>query len=288
MRVCFVAADQPRERLLGEAIIAGAKAYGDDAWMVSKTFETEEILKQNADVYGMVGVKSKRIFHDVLRAGAHALMLDKGYTRHRTQSGPSGWEYWRVCVDCQHPTSYLLDQTYPPDRFRSWGKEVQSWRLDGGHIVFAGSSEKYHDFHGLPHPTEYAAKVCRRIWKATKRKVIYRPKPSWRDAVPVDGAQFSGPGESIASAMTNAWCLVTHGSNAAIDAVLAGIPCVVLGDGAARPISSTEIDDAAYPRMASSRDVNRWLAALAYAQFTIPEIASGMMWQQIRPRIVGA
>ena len=287
VRICFVYADQPRERLLAEAVVAGAKAHGDDAWSTPKVADSEEIIKHNADVYGMVGVKSRRIFHDVMRAGAHTLYFDKGYTRQRDPNGPRGWEYWRVCIDSQHPSSYLMDKEYPIDRFETWSRELKPWREDGRQVVFAGSSEKYHDFHGLNHPTEYAQRVISRIKKASGRKVTYRPKPSWGGAEPIEGASFSGPTESINSAIKNAWCLVTHGSNSAVDAILDGIPCVILGDGAAKPISSTDLSECKEPRLASFGERIKWLAALAYSQFTTAEMASGQMWHHLRPRIVG-
>lgn len=289
MKVCFHYSEQPRERILAEAVVGGIKRHGDIAWAIPKTLEPSEDVLNSADVHAMIGVKSRNIFYAAMRLGAHVLYFDKGYLRHVLPSGPRTWEYWRVCLDAQHPTAYLLDREYPSDRFDSWKRNLAPWRADGKHIIIAGSSEKYHAFYDLPHPTEWATKIIRKLSKemGCQRPLVYRPKPSWRAAVPIKGATFSADRELIGSVLKNAWCLVTHGSNAALDAILAGVPAIVLGDGVARSISSTELDDIESPRMVSLPQRAAWANAIAYQQFTVQEMFRGQMWDQLRPLIYG-
>lgn len=286
MIVGFLHNDNPRERLVAEAIMAGVRVHGDTGWSVSKG-EAKANGYQAADVYVMVGVKSASQFHEILRGGAHVLYLDKGYLRHVAPSGPRVWEYWRVSLDSQHPTEAVLSKSYPDDRYRRWGKPFAPWRKGGDHVVIAGSSEKYHNFHGLDHPTAWAADVAKIINKRTSWPIIYRPKPSWKAAVPIDGTTFSGPEQTLEGVLRNAWCLVTHGSNAALDAILLGIPCVVVGGGVAKLISSSDLNDVDDPRLASDDERHRWLSALAYQQWTKPEMASGEMWSHVRRQILG-
>lgn len=283
LKFCFHFADQPRERLLAEAVTEGVKRHGDTATAIPKNAELED--PNAADVHGMVGVKAAKLFHAALRSGAHALMFDKGYTRHVAPTGPRTWEFWRVSLDAHHPVRYLMDQPYPGDRFAGWGKLVNPWRTDGEHIVFAGSSEKYHSFMGLSDPTAYATKIIKQVSKMTGRPVVYRPKPSWKGAIPIEGARFSGPDEHIDGVVKNAWCLITHGSNAALDAIMLGVPAIVLGDGIAKPISSTDLADAVGPRMVHHKTRAAWFHAVAYQQFTMAEIAAGEMWAHIRPKL---
>jgi hypothetical protein len=285
--VGFLHNDNPRERILAEAVLTGCRLVGDTAWMVSKA-EAKADGYQKADVYAMVGVKSAEIFHEIMRGGAHVLYFDKGYLRHIAPNGPRVWEYWRVCLDAQHPTEAELMVPFPLDRYLSWNKPAQPWRKTGSHIVFAGSSEKYHNFHGLMHPTEYASRLVKTIRKSglSTRDIVYRPKPSWRAAEPVRGASFSDQSQSIADVLQDAWCLITHGSNAALDAIITGVPCIILGDGVAKVISSTELSEIENPRLASDEERMRWLSAVAWQQFTLAEMASGLMWSHIRPRIL--
>lgn len=284
LRVCFWHSDKPRERILADAFMQGVSARGDYCEMRSLQPEVE--VASSADVVCMVGVKSRKLYQAHWRAGIHTVYLDKGYTRHSSSGGVRSWEYWRVAVDAHHPTHYLPNLKSAHDRVTRLGLEFKPWRETGKHIVFAGSSAKYHEFYGLKEPTSYARKIIRRLQQLTTREIVYRPKPSWKDAVAIDGTVYS-QGGSIMDVLQDAWALVTHGSNACFEATLAGIPSIVLGDAVARPIASTEVEDIENPRLASDEERQNWLANLAYCQWTQDELASGEAWKHIRPLIYG-
>lgn len=76
--------------------------------------------------------------------------------------------------------------------------------------------------------------------------------------------------------------LVTHGSNACLDAMMAGIPSIILGPGVMGPISSRDLADLEHPRMAGKAERSQLLANLAYHQWTEAEMASGLAWGVIR------
>ena len=277
MKVAFMASDKPREQDLGAAFIEGVRRGGDKGEVTAKGADTD------ADVIAMVGVKSREMFRDNIAAGRHVVMLDKGYTRHRIP-GAKVWEYWRVAVDAHHPTRHVMDRR-DTRRAKAMNIRIAPWRTRGERIVIAGSSAKYHDFYGLPDPTEYATQIVARLREFTDWPIVYRPKPSWKAAAPIDGTIWSGDGESIGAALTNAWALVTHGSNACFEAITSGVPCIILGDGVALPISSTRLDDIEAPFLASDVIRRRWLCGLSYCQWTQEEFASGSAWAEIKRRI---
>ena len=279
LRVNFWRSDKPRERILADAFLEGVKARGDIAQEIALPEELPEKLPE-CDVACMVGVKSRRLFQAHWDAGIHTVYLDKGYLRGGDGGPVKTWEYWRIAVDGHHPTRYLMEMNVKPDRWERLGIRVAPWRTEGRHVVFAGSSEKYHQFYNLRHPTDYAVGIVRKIGKVCSRPVIYRPKPSWRGAVAVAGSEFSVEG-SIADALEDAWCLVTHGSNAAYDALVAGVPAVILGDAVTKPISSTEIDEVPNPLLASEKQRMKLLHALAHCQWTVQEMREGQAWQHV-------
>lgn len=281
MRVTFWQANKDREHQLGEAFVAGARAAGDEAELRLCDNKTQVA---DADVACMVGVKCRKMFLAHRRAGVRVVYFDKGYARHRAE-GARTWEYWRVAVDAHQPTSYLMSKSFPGDRFERLNLELKPWRSNGESVVFAGSSAKYHAFYRLPDPTSYAKKIIRRIAKLTGRPVIYRPKPSWREAVPVEGAGYSQRNEGLGDAVAGAYALVTHGSNACFESVLAGVPCIILGEAVAKPISSTALEDINLPRMVTDAERLQWLRNLAYQQWSEPEMASGEAWRTIRGQI---
>ncbi len=277
MKIVFHASDKAREQELAATFCAGARIHGHDARVRLLTATPEP---EACDLACVVGVKSKRLWqaYGAKFPDTHRMMLDKGYSRHR---GPNRtWEYWRVSLDAQHPTgTTLMSLAMPLDRLAALDLEIQPWRNDGDAIIIAGSSAKYHDFHGLHGPTEWAEKVIKRLGKRTKRPIIYRPKPSWRDAVPIAGSIFSGGSDQLGALLQHAHVLITHGSNACFDAAMAGIPSIVLGDAVALPISSTDLDEIERPKRSPHRE--QWAANLAYHQFTEIEFASGFAFDVI-------
>lgn len=294
LRVTVWHSDKPRERLFANAWKDGVLARGD-------VCELRPLLPvpeaADCDVAVMFGVKSRALFREHFNAGAHVIYVDKGYARHKTGDPTGLWEYWRVAVDAHQPTARLYERECPPDRWKRLGLTMKPWRQGWGgpdgiyRFVLAGSSQKYHDFYGLSDPTEWARKVVRALkLMAPGCEVIYRPKPSWKDAVPIPGSIWGGgDAQPLDKVLEGVNCLVTHGSNAVFDAMLAGVPQIVLGDAVTRQISTTVIEENPdpWPRHPSQEERERWAHNLAYFQWTLAEIAMGECWRWLRPMIYG-
>lgn len=288
LHICFFTSDKPREHLLADAVCRGAAVHGH-------TYERrplgEDVSVEGFDVACFVGVKSRALLSRITRTGAAYIMFDKGYSRQKKASGSAGWEYWRVAVNSHHPTRSLIGQKSPFDRWDKLELSVMPWRAtrQSGHVLFAGSSAKYHDFYGLKDPTTFAKGVVRDIRAVSEREIIYRPKPSWADAVPLLKTHYSRPPEGLNTVLKNCHVMVTHGSNAAWEAVLAGVPCIVIGDGVAKVISDTVITEQsiATPHLASRDERMQWFANLAWWQWTGSEFASGEAWDFIGKAIHG-
>jgi hypothetical protein len=284
VKITFWHSDKPRERLLADAFLHGARVHGDE---VELRQLQPQIEVADCDLAVMVGVKSRELFRAHWQAGAHTLMLDKGYVRSAIAGPVKVWEYWRTAIDAHHPTAKLMQITRPFDRLERIYLPLKKWRASGKHVVLAGSSAKYHDFYGLKDPTAYGNKVVRQLQRITGRTIVYRPKPSWKEAVPINGTRYSQLPESLEQLLENAHVLVTHGSNACFEAIVQGIPCIILGDAVAKPISSTELEQIEDPLIVATSVRYQWLANLAYCQWTMKEFASGEAWATLRPQIYG-
>lgn len=271
MKVAFLANDKKREHDLANAVLKGASRRGHD---VSVFPVDNSPAPGEVECVAMVGVKNRELFYAHRDAGARVLYLDKGYTRGRMGSGS---EYWRVAIDAQQPTE-RLGQHCDAGRTIAQSLRLNPWRKDGRHILVAGSSAKYHAFHRLSDPTTFTVDIVAELQRLTGRPIVYRPKPSWRDAVRIPGTRFSDRHEPLGEALRDCWAMVTHGSNACVDSVMAGVPCIVLGNGAARPLSSTSLNEIEAPRLAGSGARKRWLNALSWWQYTAAEFASGEAW----------
>lgn len=278
MNVTFWSAGKPREEVIAEALGQAVRAGGD-------RFEVraaEEYRGPAGDVGCVFGVKgiARRLLDDYRAAGKRTLFFDKGHTRRR----PDGAALWRVSADGFMPLDTFQREHRPDDRAKTHGLTLLPRRF-GDCVLFAGASQKHCDFHGLGDCTEYARRVIAEIGAHTDRPVIYRPKPSWRDAAPIDGTEFSRAPIRLADELKRCFALVTHSSNAAVDAIRAGVPVIILGPGIARPVASCCIGDVENPCWPSEETRSQWLADLAYCQWTVEEMASGDMWETVRRQL---
>lgn len=278
MNVTFWSAGKPREdriaAALGKAVLAGG-----DGFEVRAVEDYRAPVGEVGCVFGVKGI-SRRLLDDHRAAGKHVLFFDKGHTRQKV----NGEALWRVSVDADMPLSTFQRERRPDDRARALAF-TPAPRWFGDRVLFAGSSQKHCDFHGLGDCTAYARGVIKQIHAITDKPVIHRPKPTWRDAMPIDGVAFSRPPTTLADELKRCFVLVTHSSNAALDAILAGVPAIVLGPGIARPVAAHRIADIDRPFWPSEQTRRQWFADLAYCQWTLNEMASGEMWNTIRPQL---
>lgn len=285
-----------REFRLAEAVLAGFSRHGINSQGIPKT--SEPVLPDDCTILCFFGVKGAHIRQAAEAHGIPWLYFDKPYLLYprvhakpsRTRT-PKSHTYWRVSICAHNPTEWLATDRHTTER---WDKLLSlsdldyhvGWRDNGPEapVIFAGSSEKYHIFHGLPHPTAYAEQKIAELRAITGRPVLYRPKPSWRGATPIPDTANAG-GRLIAPHLESAHALVTHGSGACFDALVAGVPGIVLGEGVTKPISSTSIKEVDRPRRASEVERRQLLANLAWWQFELSEIRSGWMFDVLRAKL---
>lgn len=162
-----------------------------------------------------------------------------------------------------HVNAYQLQRVrdLPDDRWRACRTDVWPWAAKGKHIVLAEPSPTYQRFHkieGWAERTEAALKTV------TDRPIVRRDKEMQRF------------GRKLHEDLRNAHCLVTHGSNAAVEAVIMGCPVFVHPDSAASLVGLTDltqIESPIYPER------QPWLNALAYSQFNEAELVDGTLFR---------
>lgn len=298
MKVVFYASDKPREHMLASALEQGVRGVGDDFEMrrtaeYGETSDGDDLKypgpSPDTDVACFFGVKgrSRFILKDHRQMGRATLFFDKGYTRDKGEGGHT--EYSRISVNGPDPLYYMMKRNRSADRWKRLEIELKNRNNgigSGGHILYCGSSSKYHEFHGLSDPTTYAEKLIRQLRKLSPRQIIYRPKPSATHLQAVPGASFSRGTTDILEALRGCWCLVTHGSAASMDAVINGVPTMVFGSGIARPIAETEIESVEEPRWANLEDRLRWGFGMSYCQWTMKELRTGEAWQELKKEIL--
>jgi hypothetical protein len=153
-----------------------------------------------------------------------------------------------------------------PDRFRRFDLPIRPWRTTGRHIVVCPNSPAYFRLFGL-NADDWLQDVQDQLARTTDREVHIR----WKSDVRV---------RPLEADLVDAWAVVVFSSNAAVDALLAGVPVFVLAPfcAAARMGLSTlaSIEVPFYP---DDRESFAW--NLAAHQWTLEEIARGEAWHAL-------
>lgn len=233
------------------------------------------------DLICMIGVKSMDRIQKCKDEGIPFLYFDKGYSR---KAG-----YWRIAINNHQPTDYFNLWEYPDDRRLLFGWNPKPWKRDkfkNTSIMIAGSSAKFHEFKGLKGPTQYAVDLIKEIRGYTQRRIVYRPKPSWKDAEHIKGTVYSREkGITEVFEKHNVGVMVTYGSNASFEALIEGIPTVVLGDAVTKSISVSQISNVISPYQAPETGRINLLNNLAYCQFSPVEMQNGIAWEIINSQL---
>lgn len=193
-------------------------------------------------------------------SGRTWIYWDRGYARRVFATwlprGDNGGYYrWSIGTFQMHEI-----RDVPDDRWRELRTSVKPWNTGGRHIVLAEPSPTYMKFHRID---GWVEQTLVRLREFTDRPIVQRTKETSR---------------SLEDDCENAHCLVTHGSNAAVEAVIMGCPVFVHSSSAAALVGQTDlatIEEPIYPER------QPWLNSLAYCQFNEDELVNGTLWRLI-------
>lgn len=135
---------------------------------------------------------------------------------------------------------------------------LSPWRKSGKHVLVCPPTDYFIQAHNCQMWLENTLATLR---VHTDRPIIVRQKPD-----------TSISQESLAEQLGNCHALVTHSSNVAIEAIVAGVPVFVESDCAAVGVGETRLERIEYPL---TPDRELWLANLAFTQFSFEEIIRG-------------
>ena len=171
---------------------------------------------------------------------------------------PGGYYRW-------HVNHFQMQDVYdvPADRwqFLKLQASVRPWRKTGKRIVIADTLP---DYWNLFADVRWAERTAAELKRHTNRPIFIRHKES---KVPLE------------QELADAHCLVSHGSIAAVEAVVMGCPVFVNPMSAAALVGETDfakIESPVYPER------EKWLHSLAYCQYNESELVDGTLWRLIR------
>jgi hypothetical protein len=273
--IIYTAQANKRSVLIAEMMMRGAISRGIDAVVQSSRSFTGKPDARVALFYGLSeGLYSAfRAYRDT--SGCRVVFVDLGYwARHKL----TRWDgYHKIVLGDRHPTAYFQGKPRPADRIAEHKLEIKPWRKSGdGHIIIAGMSAKAAAAEGFA-AESWERETAARLSALTDRRIIYRPKPNWSGAKPIKGTVMDSR-TPLDVALRDAYAVVTHHSNVAIDALIAGVPCVC-PFGAASVLSAHSIEQ--INNLPMHGDRAQFAADLAYTQYSIDEMQSGIAWDYV-------
>lgn len=146
----------------------------------------------------------------------------------------------------------------PDDRWKALNTAVGPWQKGGKHILIAAPTFNYAAFHGIEKWTDQTVDALARV---TNRPLMVRGKESKRP---------------LAEDLKGAHAIVSHGSNAAVEAVIMGYPAFVSSDSAAALLGNIDLAKIETPQYPERHP---WLNALAYSQWNERELVDGTLWR---------
>lgn len=211
------------------------------------------------------------VMNDFKAAGKQAIYIDAGYWQRQ--------HYHKVAVNSRHPTEYFQNKKHGPERRNVFGLTLQPWSEQGRHILLAGMGAKAAWAEKLEPVESFEKGTIATLRQYTDLPIIYRPKPSWTDAKPIESTIFSPPSEPLDRVLLHCHAVVTHHSNVAVDGLIAGIPAFVL-HGVAKPMGLQDLSQIEYPRRQGDRE--QWLNDVAYCQWSTQEMRDGTVWRYLK------
>lgn len=168
-------------------------------------------------------------------------------------------------------------------RFKQLGISIKPWRENGSHIVVCPPGRLFGATFGFD-ADEWLRRTIKTLRKYTDRELRVRAKMSWNDVKPDRAIYVSGdpvrekPG-SLAEELQGAWALVTHSSNSAVEALVAGVPVFCTESCGATAMGLSDLSLVESPRLDGDRQT--WAAILARHQWRLSEMRDGTCWRML-------
>lgn len=206
---------------------------------------------------------------------------------------------WRLSAnginaDALFPT-VPLDYTRPT----KLGLELKPWH-SGEYILVCGQHGKSQQWVGMPEMGEYFKQTVQAIRKYSDRPIVLRAHPRYREGLffnydvqffKDNKVEWNSPKKVVETydsfdldpLLSHCHCVVSHSSNAAISAVIQGVPVITGPNSLAKTMGSTKFSDI---ESLPTPNRNDWLVELSHKEWFEDELAYA--WQGLRQTLMSS
>lgn len=270
----FLETTKSGSKIVGRAFAQGCGAkirnVGNGSILEGKSIENDFA------VYGWTGVtdllwSNVRACNLAPTQARNFFYIDNGYL------SPGHWDgYFRVTLNALQ-ISPLFTQCNPDfERGASHGIQFKEYRKSGEHILISLQSREWYEFMRIPGGRDqWLGDILTTLAKYTDRPIRIRDKTS------TGYAKAERNKTPLMQELEGAHVLISHSSNTAIQAMIAGYPVFTIGHGPGLLFGKanlSEIEDPLFLDDESRTNVIAWLAA---NQWTLDEMRSGKCWRDL-------
>lgn len=153
------------------------------------------------------------------------------------------------------------------DRFHL---KIRPWIKRGGDVLLAAQTDAAYESDGMTRDI-WLSNVTRSIRRYSRRFPLIRHKP-------IGPHRMQPP---LCKVLPFMWCLVTHTSSAALEAIASGCPAIVTNEKFPAALLGTSFENIEKPFQPTADERRDLFARLAAQQWNLSEMASGQCWADL-------
>lgn len=225
------------------------------------------VYESSTDPIVMRGILKYKIMRRCWNDGRKFYYMDTGYFGNQPYfKNPHGWKlYHRIVPDNLQHNNII---TRPADRWEQLKIQLHRRQPVGKKIIVAAPDEKPCRVYNID-LDQWISQTVETLKKHTDREIEVRQR--------VKSRRERTKKSTLQQALAGAHALVTFNSNAATEAVMLGYPVFVLAPcHAALPVANQDLSSIENPYYPSADKLHQWVCHLAYGQFHIDELKSGL------------
>lgn len=198
-----------------------------------------------------------------IKGGREWVYIDRGYFGATVGNDYSG--YFRATRG-----AFMHDGAgaAKPDRWNRLGKLIMPWKRNGDHVLVCPPGPVYASLRGFD-AAKWLEDTLATLKQSTDRELRVRAKPG-----------KGVPPEPLSQALRGCHALVTHSSNAAVDALIAGVPVFPTAKCSASRMGIADVRRIEMPYYPDDREQFCW--NLAQNQWLLSEMRSGECWRYLQ------
>tara|TARA_B100001113_G_scaffold274848_1_gene229442 strand:+ start:2335 stop:3204 length:870 start_codon:yes stop_codon:yes gene_type:complete len=228
----------------------------------------------------------KKIWQRYRQANKPVIVLEVGGLR-RNKS-------FKIGINGVNRKADFANQIVDDTRWPLFRHTLKPWKQTGDNILLLGQHDASEQWTGMPSMNVWFEQQINQIRKHTTRPILIRPHP--RNPVGFDTKKYKNVSvarpimdrhtiddTNFKDTLKNAWAVVNHSSNPAMEAVINGIPVFVSESSLCFDVGNHSLENINNPLMP---DRQQWANKLSYTEWFPEEIAKGLPWTKIKDRIV--